>query len=862
MEIKEKDPKIISNEEIESLLNEMFIHKKIDNKIEYQPFLLISKNIGEKLKLIFIYPDNEIKTNIILFKNFITNKIEFFKKIKQIIDNSYEILHIIINYLSNNKIDPIIYFIDLHFDFICMHSNTNNNNELLINLKNILIWFLSCGFMDKKYVDYIYQKISRLQFEQKLTSEIFYYCLSLTEIFYGKDYDCSYKQKLISKNYIYFYDKDNSMLKTNVSNDNNIFIKDGCSTIIWFYIKDDNVIGSKLFQITIEKDQKKNQATFEFILNENYDIDINTNAKTNCNILKEQENKKFKLKKNKWIQLKIEIKKLGIKLSLFQNYDEIDQKKLEGLYYKGGEKIKYETKLYQTNNKKCLYNNDLNFDLNNFSIIDLTYFVNYIGYVGTIIFCNNNNPSETPINSLYGLKSNKISNFLAEIGLNDIFFIFSPSLYNYQKNKFIYRNNNIFGELSLSDIKDAYTIINYNYVYRYNNYINNIYRLGGMINILPLFEIFYKFTKDENINNKNHILNNVFYKLIKIIEFLIVNKEKNYFNMYYKDNLIFESLQLFLENIDEPYYQYNNDILLTLINIGYYVFEYCNQKFSTKNKFLENYYLNNNNIYNYFKYILFYPKIVLKFSLDQQNKIWSFFEDIKSEYKKKQKLNANPENDIFQHNYYRKCFLSFEQINNFIILFNEKYPNEFLSPNLTSIIKNIFFDSATNDNERESLFLLINKDKDSNNQYRLSHKIIISIIEIFTYYLDAKDIKFISNKSKLSNSTTTDNNINDNNFYNPKMSIKSFLSSPNYFIEELLSLFSIDNLNLKKVLLTLLRTISQKYEESLNNYFINIEKSIKKSKKNQNIQRVTKEEFFFLYKKTLPKNIIMKILEN
>ena len=73
------------------------------------------------------------------------------------------------------------------------------------------------------------------------------------------------------------------------------------------------------------------------------------------------------------------------------------------------------------------------------------------------------------------------------------------------------------------------------------------------------------------------------------------------------------------------------------------------------------------------------------------------------------------------------------------------------------------------------------------------------------------------------------------------MSIKSFLSSPNDFIEELLSLFSIDNLNLKKVLLTLLRTISQKYEESLNNYFINIEKSIKKSKKNQNIQRVTKE---------------------
>ena len=851
MEIKQNDPKNISYEEIESLLNEIFIHKKIDNKIEYQPLLVISKNLGENLKLIFIYPDNKITTNINLFHNFITNKIELFKKVKQIIDNSYEILDIIINYLSNNKINPIIYFIDLYFDFICMHYNTNNNNELLLNLKNILIWFLSCGFMDKKYIDYIFQRIAKLQFEQKLTSEIFYCCLSLTEIFYGKDYDCSYKRKLIAKNYIYFYDKENSMLKTNISNDNNIFIKDGCSTIMWFYIKDDNVIGSKLFQITIEKDQMKNQATFEFILNKNYDIDINANAKNNCNILKEQENKTFKLKKNKWIQLKIEIKKSGIKLSFFQNYDEIDQKKSEGLYYKGGDKIKYETKLYQTNNKKCLYNNDLNFDLNNFNIIDLKYFVNYAGYAGTIIFCSNINPSETPINSLYGLKSNKISNFIADIGLNDIFFIFSPSLYNYQKNKFIYMNNNIFGELSFSDIKEPYTIINYNYVYRYNNYINNIYKLGGMINILPLFEIFYKFTKDDNINNKNHILNNIFYKLIKIIEFLIVNKEKNYFNIYYNNNLIFESLQLFLENIDEQYYQYNNDILLTLINIGYYVFEYCKQKSSIINKSFDNYYLNNNNIYNYFKYILFYPKIVLKFSLDQQNKIWSFFEDIKSEYKKKQKLNIKLENYIFQHSSYRKCFLTFEQINYFIILFNEKYPNEFLSPNLTSIIKNIFFDSATNDNERESLFLLINKDKDSNNQYRLSHKIIMSIIEIFTNYLDAKDKKFISNNSKVSNFTIIDNNTNDNDFYNPKMSIKSFLSSPNYFIEELLSLFSVDNLNLKKVLITLLRTISQKYDESLNNYFINIEKCIKKSKKNQNIQRVTKEEFYFFIQENI-----------
>ena len=615
----------------ESILNHIFIHKIINNNIEYQPLLSNSTILGEKLKCIFVNPNSDIKSNINSFTNFINNKIELFNKIKEIIGNSYEIMKIILSYLLKNKINIIINFIDLYFDLISLYSQLDNN-KILNNIKSILIWFFSCGFMNIKYSDYIYQKLARFQFENKLTPELFENILSLIEIIYGKDYNNLYKNNLIAKNYIYFCSKENSILKTNISKSNNIFIKDSCSIIMWFYIKNDLAKGSNLCHLTILKEQSLN-IDFDFILNDNWDIDIKeTDVKGNFTILKEQDNKKFNLQKNKWIQLKIQIMKGGIKLNIFQNYDMMNNKdKADDTI-----KIKYEMKMFQTNNKKCLNNNDLNFDLNNFNIINLNFFINYYGLVGTIIFCKNNNPSEIPINSLSGLKSNKISNFIGEIGLSEIFFMFSPSLFINEKNKFIYMDNNITGEFASSNgFQESNTIIDYNYVFKYFNYINNIYKLGGAINILPLFEIFYKFTKNnDNIidNNKNNILNNIFFKLIKLIELITLNNRKNYLDMYYNNNnAFFESLQLFLENINEKFYQNNDDIVLTLMNIGKHVFEYCKKKSSLSDNSL------NDNIYNYFRYILFYPKIVLKFSLEQQNIIWNFFEEIKKIYKKKSK---------------------------------------------------------------------------------------------------------------------------------------------------------------------------------------------------------------------------------
>ena len=854
---------IIESDSNESILNHIFIHKNINNDLEYQPLLTNSNILGEKLKSISLSPNSDIKSNIDSFSNFINNKIELFNKIIKIIGNSNEIMQIILHYLSKNKINPIINLIDLYFDYISINSQQDNiNSQILNNIKNVLIWFFSCGFMSKKYADYIYQKLAKFQFDNKLIPELFDNILSLIEIIYGKDFNNIYKQNLIAKNYIYFCSKENSILKTNISKSNYIFIKDSCSIIMWFYIKSDLAKGSNLCHISIlkEQEQAQNDVGFDFILNDNWDIDVKeTDVKGNCNLLKEEDDKIFNIQKNKWIQLKIQIMKVGIKLNIFQNFDMMKNKD-QDTKSEDHNKIKYETKMFQTNNKKFSKNNDLNFDLNNFNIIDLSFFINYYGLAGTIIFCKNNNPSEIPINSLNGLQSNKISNFIGDIGLSELFFIISPSLFINQKNKFIYRDNNITAEFSSSSnpLQESNAIIDYNYVYKYNNFINNIYKLGGAINILPLFEIFYKFTKNNdyiNDNNKNNILKNIFYKLIKLIELLVINSKKNYLDMYYNNNnAFFESLQLFLENINEQFYQNNDDILLTLINIGKYVFEYCKQKPSS---LFENDTLNDN-IYNYFKYILFYPKIVLNFSLKQQNIIWNFFEDIKKIYKKKSKTE-NPENYIFNHSYYKQYFISFEQLNNFILLFSQKYPNELLSPSLINIIKNIFLDSSTKDKERESLILLINSNDQNKN--RVSDKIIISIIEIYICYFDNSSKNYMTNNTKMIDFLKIDNNM-DNAFYSPILTIKSFLSSHNYFIETLLGILSTNNLNVKKIVINLLRIISQKYGEALKKYFYDIETENKKSKKTKKIQRITKDEFYFFIQENIsPNNNNLKIRE-
>ena len=832
--------------------NELNIISKIfkfDDKTKL--FLpIISRDCSENIKYFF---DNSLipkYKSIEELKLFIKDKINFIQQLKIIVDNSYEILHIIINYLNANNISLVEYFIDLFFKYINeLHYEKQtkdnlceniSNDEVIDEIKDSINWIICCGFLEKTNLDYVYQKIAELQLKNKLRNNTFYDYLDLLEILYGKNYDKQFKEKLIAKNYLYFYNLEKSGIKTNIKNDkNNINIIDSCTIIVWFYLKD-SMDETDNFEPILCDIKLNEEHKFEFILNNKNDIIIRYNDNT---ILCEEKNKIFSISKNKWIQLKIELiiksNNKRIKLNLFQG----DFQSLKAQRSKNEEedenqndKIKYETKMYSLES--------ISFDKTELIIKSLDFFKNYKGLVGTIIFCDNGNPSEAPINSEYGLNSNNISEFLGESGLNKKYFIFSPSLFINEKNIFVDSTNNILGKIE----NDKYNIkeMQFNKVYKYKNLFNKIYYLGGTTNLLPLFEIFYKFTKEinnkENINNDEEILlYKIFKKLMKLLELIFINKKRNYLEALYSnktnDNLFFETLQLFLEMIDEKYYIIDNEILNSLLNIGKSIYTFFEHKDTTKKE-----------LYNYFKYILFYPKIIIKFTLSQQEFLWKFFESIKAT------------DNNFSHSCFKKIFMSFDNLNVFLLLLSDKYRNKpndvpLLPKSLINIIRYIFEDSSTNDKERENLLLLYNS------KY-LDNDIFIKIIEIFIIYLDTNKNIFVEKYSPdkiYLFKDFKDDDIKESMIKARIASITNFLNSNNNFIENLLNIFSTTNINLKKVVMNFIKILTQKYRDNLENYFTNIDAKIKKGK--GKINRITKKEFYYFIQENIIPNYYNQTLQ-
>ena len=815
------------------IFKEIFIFTQSDNKIIYSPILANSKNLNEKLLFIFNKPKIESMQDI-------SNSINLLTKIIEIINNSYEIMHIIMNFLSKNDIDPIKNVVDIYIFLIT--SKKQDKNKYENDIKKILNWFLIGGLFNKNHTDYIFQTLSKIQLEKKLTPTLFNDYLFLIELIYGKNYEISLKRNLIAKNYIYFYDKENSMIKTNISKINSIQIKEGCSIILWFYLnQEEKIADSKLCCLNLIKAQESNQNSVEFILNSDKDIDV----KINSNILKEKDGKKFELNKNIWIQLKIQMMKNEIKLNIYQNNENEKEKNEKDK----DQIIRYETKVYYFNNKNLLNNNNINFDFSDFKIIDLNFFNNFLGYAGTIIFCKNENSTEVPIKSISGLKSANISKFITNSGLSDIYSILSPSLYIKEKNKFVYMSNNIVGEILYNSLdsleeEDIKNIIDFNNVYNYSNIVNNIFQIGGITNILPLFEIFYKFTKNNVDAEKDHkLLENIFQRLIQLIELIIVDKPKNYLDLYFNNNNdFFKSIQIFLENINDKFYNKNDKIVDILLNIGKYIYKFCRE-----NEALIN--VESNYLFYYFKFLLFKPTFVLKFSLEQQNKIWNFFADVKIIPKKESKfINLAGINLP----YCKKCFINFLQLNTLILLYNKKYPDQFLSPDLINIIKYLFIVPETSDLERESLLFLINENNDTHKN-KVSDKIIISIIEIFIFYFDSTN--YLNKTTDNIIKTDKKDIVKDNSFLSPNLSLESFLNSENYFIENLLRILSTNNLSLKKAVINLIKILSQKYLETLKNYFIKVDNDIKKSRKVKKINKVTGKEFYFFIQENILSNL-------
>lgn len=418
-------------------MRKIFQISKSDNS-KFIPFLL--KNGKEEIKKIFSGDPNIINHKHL--KQYISEKIKLINQIIEIIGNSYEIIYIIFDYLSQQNISPFIFFIDLYMNYITNNSEKSpDNNKLIIikEIKNIFSYFISCGLLTTKITDYIFQKISFFQLEKKLNINIFNDLLPLIEIIYGKYYNDSIIHNFIAKRYIYFYDKETSIIKTNISQNNSILIQNGFCMILWFYLNNyEESPNCTICDIKINNSQQ-----IKFLITDNYDIEIKYNDSI---ILKEKENKIFKIEQKIWAQLKIEFNPNEISLYLFQDKEESEIKI-------------YEKKNYIILNDKesCekKENNKLNYlenyKLENSNITDISFFINYLGIIGSILFFNKlsaNDKNMNPIESLYGLENKKINEFLRDKKLySGLYFIFAPSLYLFDKNKIIDSENNIIAEL-------------------------------------------------------------------------------------------------------------------------------------------------------------------------------------------------------------------------------------------------------------------------------------------------------------------------------------------------------------------------------------------------------------------------------
>ena len=225
-----------TNESIEIILNKIFYKSKNDFLIP-----LIRKNSGEEIKNIFNKTPEIISYDSL--SSFVSDKINFIKEIKKLIANKYEIIHIINNYLSTYNISLFKYYIDLYLKYIfSLNINTidksiNSKDNIIKDLQEILVWFIICGLLNKDIIDYVFQKISLLQLEEKLTITSFNTFIPLIEILYGKN-ELNIKREEIAKNYIYLFDRNTSIIKTNISPSNSTKINNGICIVLWFYIYD------------------------------------------------------------------------------------------------------------------------------------------------------------------------------------------------------------------------------------------------------------------------------------------------------------------------------------------------------------------------------------------------------------------------------------------------------------------------------------------------------------------------------------------------------------------------------------------------------------------------------------------------
>ena len=396
------------------------------------------------------------------------------------------------NLLKKNNKGPIEILIDYYI-------NNQNSRNIIMKIFN----YLSENIMiEQSTFNYIYFLLGKefrenSNFNQQILTiylELLYNLIKNIGKKYIKFIDFFHFYSLNSINLIKVYPIDNSFYN---------LIKEGFGIQVLFYLNK-NLIndGSKIILI-----QNSLNFKFEVLLNNKINIDILINNKSELR-------NPFIIKENCWVNLTILFKKFPSNLKLI-------------------------TLISCDNNSSKI--KSINIPFFNFEISNFIFFKRFKGKVGTIIFFN---PNKNFDNICFKSKLQDYTS-IDKINYDNIISLLSPKNFNNKTFEIIDVCNNLKGELPSFYGKEI--LLKHAYTKYKNN--DNIFSIGGIYNILPIFEILinnlFNFNPQEEILTYKQIMI-ILKEIFKFKDNLYISEKTDFWKFF---SIIIERLKnIFFEN--------------------------------------------------------------------------------------------------------------------------------------------------------------------------------------------------------------------------------------------------------------------------------------------------------------------------
>ena len=624
MEIDEKNNNKIKK--YENILKKIFLFSEEENK--YYPKLINANNNNMVELFNFLLNDNFIEV-----ENCLKCMLNIFK---QSLEIAFQICASNYDYDNKRNYNFIKLLMDIYIKI------DEKNQEIIIQLISFLFKNIE---IKKNIYDYPLNNLLQEYKNKQLSTEKFLKYINLLSLFFIKNNEITIQPK----NYFYF--TDNSHLGINIKFPSpNIQIDNGFSLEINFYLNENKKNEkSLLFELITQDDQR-----FEVLISETNNLEVLFNSK-------KIESLSVPIKKGCW-----NIIKFTITTSKRKNYPEI--------IISISDNFKdFQIKTYQLDNK---FSNEVEFSFANFFKFFEGKFTSIILYSGE---------KEDIINYLYGIYTKKqLIEFLNNNNKNEflikhpIFFILTPI--SFDLNNYIITDpiNRIKAQFPKPKNPNNFN----NYVKLYHNSSNNIFNLGGINVLLPIFEIIYKDFQEKNC----------FKSVIYLINDIINDKNKNIINALTSD--FFSILSLFLERINDSLF--TSDIIKKFIEIGKNILNLNDDNFKLNQK-------------EFFNKILFNFKIIKKYPPELLSELWG--------------------QTLLNYNSIIEIFPSLPNISPFITSY---YLNNNFDKNLFEILKIVLNHKDTSDNDRIIFFKILSTEN-------LSIDLIMLIIDLFNNYFHSDE---------------------------------------------------------------------------------------------------------------------------